>query len=91
MNKFLTSTAFVTGVAIGNAALAQAVFPDPAADPVPTASVSLLEGILADAADLSATAIGSLGSGAMTATIAGQMGAPAGIGSGLVIALVGNN
>ncbi|MBC2834140.1 hypothetical protein [Paragemmobacter straminiformis] len=36
------------------------------------------------------TAIGALGSGAMTANISGQMGDPAEIGSGLVTALVGN-
>lgn len=41
--------------------------------------------------NIGTTAIGALGSGAMTANLSGQMGDPAAIGSGLVSALVGTN
>lgn len=55
MNKFLASTALVAGVAFGNAAFAQAAFPEEPTTATPTESISLLDGILADAADLSAS------------------------------------
>lgn len=53
-------------------------------------SVNLaLNDVNAKTGTIATTAIGSLGSGAMTATITGAMGAPSSVGTGLVNALVG--